>query len=156
MEGEKGRAGHTLFCRTIALFRLHFFVKRTKDVNSGLLMPQQLLRSLMAALTSLMCCRLPKWMLKKGLPGIPPAERGYRAFWWRKGDVFRLLMSLQNVLDGCTWPRQDERAVQQLQGFIHHVTGECPSMSALGQPCLRTSVVAPGSLTQICLRPVAA
>ena len=62
-------------------------------------------------------------MLRKGLPGIPAAERGYRAFWWRKGDVFRLLMSLQNVIDGCTWPTQDERAVQQLQGFIHHVTG---------------------------------
>ena len=75
-------------------------------------------------------------MLKKGLPGIPPAERGYRAFWWRKGDVFRLLMSLQNVLDGCTWPRQDERAVQQLQGFIHHVTGEGPSLLAQGTPCL--------------------
>ena len=63
-------------------------------------------------------------MLRKGLPGIPPAERCYRAFWWRKGDVFRLLMSLQNVIDGCTWPQQDEQAVQQLQGFIHHVTGE--------------------------------
>ncbi len=62
-------------------------------------------------------------MLRKGLPGIPPAERCYRAFWWRKGDVFRLLMSLQNVIDGCTWPKQDERAVQQLQGLIHHVTG---------------------------------
>ena len=68
--------------------------------------------------------RLPKWMLRKGLPGIAPAERCYRAFWWRKGDVFRLLMSLQAVIDGCTWPHQDERAVQQLQGFIHHVTGE--------------------------------
>ena len=63
-------------------------------------------------------------MLRKGLPGIPPAERCYRAFWWRKGDVFRLLMSLQNVVDGCTWPKQEERAVQQLQGLIHHVTGQ--------------------------------
>ena len=78
---------------------------------------------------------LPKWKLRKGLPGIPPAERGYRAFWWRKGDVFRLLMSLQNVLDGCTWPRQDARAVQQLQGFIHHVTGEGCSLSAQGKLC---------------------
>ena len=83
-------------------------------------------------------------MLRKGLPGIPPAERGYRAFWWRKGDVFRLLMSLQNVLDGCTWPRQDERAVQQLQGFIHHVTGEGQSLSAHGKPCLCISADAPG------------
>lgn len=63
-------------------------------------------------------------MLAKGLPGIPAAERGYRAFWWRRGDVFRLLMSLQAVIDGCSWPKQDERPVQQLQGFIHHVTGE--------------------------------
>ena len=69
-------------------------------------------------------------MLRKGLPGIPPAEQCYRAFWGRKGDVFRLLMSLQNVIDGCTWSQQDERAVQQLQGLIHHVTGQLASMKA--------------------------
>ena len=68
-------------------------------------------------------CRLPRWMLEKRMPGLPFPERCYRLFWNRKGDVYRLLMSLQNVIDGSTWLRQDARRVHQLIGLIHHVTG---------------------------------
>ena len=70
-----------------------------------------------------MSCRLPKWMLERGLPKIPLAEKCYRQFWWRKGDVYRMLMSLQNIIDGSTWPSRDRRRVNELAGFIHHVTG---------------------------------
>ena len=62
-------------------------------------------------------------MLQKGLPSLPFPELCYRLFWWRKGDVYRLLMSLQNVIDGSTWLRKDARKVHQLIGLIHHVTG---------------------------------
>jgi hypothetical protein len=62
-------------------------------------------------------------MLESGLPDIPLAEKCYRRFWWRKGDVYRLLMSLQNVIDGSTWPKEDKRRVNELVGLIHHVTG---------------------------------
>ena len=57
------------------------------------------------------------------MPRMPPTEHGYRLFWRREGDVFRLLMSLQNVIDGCTWPQQDAPLVHQLAAFIRHVTG---------------------------------
>ena len=57
------------------------------------------------------------------MPRIPPTEHGYRLFWRREGDVFRLLMSLQNVIDGCCWPQHDKSAVRQLAGLICHVTG---------------------------------
>ncbi len=70
-----------------------------------------------------MSCRLPKWMLERGLPKMPLAEKCYRQFWWRKGDVYRMLMSLQNIIDGSTWPSRDRRRVNELAGFIHHVTG---------------------------------
>ena len=74
-------------------------------------------------------------MLENGLPDIPLTEKCYRRFWWRKGDVYRLMMSLQNVIDGSTWPKEDKRRVNELVGFIHHVTGASlqhalqPSMS---------------------------
>jgi hypothetical protein len=58
-----------------------------------------------------------------GMPPVPFPERCYRWFWWRKADVFRLFMSLQNVIDGCTWPQHDAKRVQELLGLIHHVTG---------------------------------
>ncbi|BDA44507.1 hypothetical protein COCOBI_05-6940 [Coccomyxa sp. Obi] len=67
---------------------------------------------------------LPKWMLESGLPKMPLAEKCYRQFWWRKGDVYRMLMSLQNIIDGSTWPAQDKRRVNELVGLIHHVTGK--------------------------------
>ncbi|EIE27044.1 hypothetical protein COCSUDRAFT_34668 [Coccomyxa subellipsoidea C-169] len=70
---------------------------------------------------------LPKWMLESGLPKIPLAEKCYRQFWWRKGDVYRLLMSLQNIIDGSTWPKDDKRRVNELIGLIHHVTGASAS-----------------------------
>ncbi|KAK9814051.1 hypothetical protein WJX73_010626 [Symbiochloris irregularis] len=57
------------------------------------------------------------------LPRVPATEVGYRLFWHREGDVFRLLMSLQNVIDGCCWPRAQAPLVRQLAGLIRHVTG---------------------------------
>lgn len=72
--------------------------------------------------------RLPKWMLESGLPKMPLAEKCYRQFWWRKGDVYRMLMSLQNIIDGSTWPSQDKRRVHELVGLIHHVTGVSSQM----------------------------
>lgn len=57
------------------------------------------------------------------MPGIPLTEHGYRLFWRREGDVFRLLMSLQNVIDGCYWPAHQAVLVQNLAGLIRHVTG---------------------------------
>lgn len=68
-------------------------------------------------------CRLRQWMLQKGLPGVPFSEQCYRLFWHRKGDVYRLLMSLQNMIDGSSWLRRDARTVHRLTGLIHHVTG---------------------------------
>ena len=61
-----------------------------------------------------------------GMPPVPFPERCYRWFWWRKADVFRLFMSLQNVIDGCTWPQHDAKRVHELLGLIHHVTGVPP------------------------------
>ena len=66
--------------------------------------------------------RLPRWMLE-GMPPVPVPEQCYRWFWWRKGDVFRLFMSLSNVIDGCTWLQQDAMHVNELIGLIRHVTG---------------------------------
>ena len=37
--------------------------------------------------------------------------------------MFRLLMSLQNVLDGCLWDSSDAELLADLKDFIHHVTG---------------------------------
>jgi hypothetical protein len=62
-------------------------------------------------------------MRESGMPDIPFTEKCYRLFWWRKGDVYRMLMSLQNIIDGSTWPKEDGKKVQQLVGLIHHVTG---------------------------------
>lgn len=89
-------------------------------------------RHIVRSLTALLCrvmnfadvtCSLPKWMLESGMPEIPVTEKAYRVFWWRKGDVYRMLMSLQNIIDGSTWPKQDAKKVQELVGLIHHVTG---------------------------------
>lgn len=60
---------------------------------------------------------------KARLGGIPFTEHCYRLFWWHEGDVFRLAMSLQNVLDGCTWQSGDAELAHALQRFIHSVTG---------------------------------
>ena len=57
------------------------------------------------------------------LGGVPFSEHCYRLFWWHEGDVFRLLMSLQNVLDGCTWASSDADLARALQSFIRSVTG---------------------------------
>ena len=57
------------------------------------------------------------------LGGIPLTEHCYRLFWWHEGDVFRLLMSLQNVLDGCTWQSRDAEQAHALRTFVRSVTG---------------------------------
>ena len=58
-------------------------------------------------------------------------------------------MSLQNVLDGCTWPSQDAELVQVLQDFIRSVTGSfCFQCLCTFVLCLRCSALVWGGLHQ--------
>ena len=44
-------------------------------------------------------------------------------FWWRRRDVYRLLLSLSTRVDGITWPEADRKLVEQMQDLIRTVTG---------------------------------
>ena len=57
-------------------------------------------------------------------------------------------MSLQNVIDGSTWLRQDTRLVYRLTGLIHHVTGASHEPSCCHEALHRQAVemrLAPGA-----------
>ena len=51
--------------------------------------------------------------------------QAYHCFWWHRGDVYRLLLSLGAAIDGIAWPEADRPEVQLLQHFVHSVTGAC-------------------------------
>lgn len=80
-----------------------------------------------------MACILYRWMhidcrQLRGpdgskLPGVPLAELSYRLFWVYRHDVYRIMMSLQNVIDGWDWLPQEQAAVEGLQDLVRHITG---------------------------------
>ena len=49
--------------------------------------------------------------------------QAYQVFWWRRRDVYRLLLSLSTRVDGITWPEADRKLVEQMQDLIRTVTG---------------------------------
>ena len=49
--------------------------------------------------------------------------QAYQVFWWRRRDVYRLLLSLSTRVDGITWREADRELVEQLQDLIRTVTG---------------------------------
>ena len=49
--------------------------------------------------------------------------QAYQVFWWRRRDVYRLLLSLSTRVDGITWREADREPVEQMQDLIRTVTG---------------------------------
>lgn len=62
------------------------------------------------------------------LPSSGWGEKAYRIFWCGKGDVYRLLLSVQYRVASQTWPASDSQDVLLLDDLIHYVTGTslCP------------------------------
>lgn len=57
------------------------------------------------------------------LPGVPFVDKIYLAVFKEKGDVWRLLQSLSDPLDGRTWPEDQQDKVEVLLKLIRNVTG---------------------------------
>ena len=57
------------------------------------------------------------------LPRVPFTEHCYRLFWIGRHDVFRLLMSLCNVIDGRAWLLSEKNQVLLLFDLIKGITG---------------------------------
>lgn len=60
------------------------------------------------------------------LPKVPVFEKFYQRAFQNKGDVWRLLSSLTDVVDGRRWPEDQEAEVKAMNGLIHEVTGIKP------------------------------
>ena len=52
-------------------------------------------------------------------------EAGYRAFWWKKEDVYHFLQSMSGHLDGRVWPAADKVLVEQFVDLMEYCTGAC-------------------------------
>ena len=55
--------------------------------------------------------------------GVSARLQSYQIFWWKRRDVYRLLLSLSASVDGIVWPEADRQLVAQLQDLIYDVTG---------------------------------
>lgn len=70
--------------------------------------------------------RLSHHRVRRKLPKIPVFEVCYQRIFGSKGDVWRLLASLNDVVDGRTWPEDHEPEVKALNGLIREITGIKP------------------------------
>lgn len=70
--------------------------------------------------------RLSHHIVRRKMPKIPVFEKCYQKIFASKGDVWRLLSSLNDVVDGRTWPESSEPEVKALNGLIREVTGIKP------------------------------
>ncbi|KAL3132344.1 hypothetical protein ABBQ32_008921 [Trebouxia sp. C0010 RCD-2024] len=70
--------------------------------------------------------KLSNHKVHRKLPKIPVFEQFYQKVFANKGDVWRLLNSLSDVVDGRTWPENQEPQVKALNGLIREVTGIKP------------------------------
>ncbi|KAK9817000.1 hypothetical protein WJX72_008078 [[Myrmecia] bisecta] len=65
---------------------------------------------------------ISKRRTSQALPKVPFFDKIYHRIYSR-GDVWRLLNSLSNAIDGRTWPEEDADKVKMITGLVKEVTG---------------------------------